>query len=93
MEAQKRTQGSSFTELSTKLVSKLHADFISNDNYIRSRNAVCKVGVDESCYNHYRSMTLDADVALRLDDWNATSQGQSGRCWIFAITNLFRSEI
>ncbi|MDR2748554.1 MAG: C1 family peptidase, partial [Bifidobacteriaceae bacterium] len=39
------------------------------------------------------SMTLDADVALRLDDWNATSQGQSGRCWIFAITNLFRSEI
>ncbi|MDR3128105.1 MAG: C1 family peptidase [Bifidobacteriaceae bacterium] len=93
MEASKRQQGSSFTKLSTSLVSKLHAAFIKNDNYIRSRNAVCKVGIDESCYNHYRSMTLDPAVSLRLDDWFATSQGQSGRCWIFAITNLFRSEI
>ncbi|MDR3116545.1 MAG: C1 family peptidase [Bifidobacteriaceae bacterium] len=93
MEASKRKQSGSFTRLSTSFVNDLHTKFIKNDNYIRSRNAVCKVGVDESCYNHYRSMTLDPAVSLRLDDWNATSQGQSGRCWIFAITNLFRSEI
>ncbi|GIQ92048.1 peptidase C1B, bleomycin hydrolase, partial [Kipferlia bialata] len=30
--------------------------------------------------------------SLQLDNWKATSQASSGRCWLFALSNLMRGK-
>eukprot|EP00605_Chrysophyceae_sp_TOSAG23-4_P002660 GSChrysophyteH1.ASY1.ANO1.2936.1 assembled CDS len=33
---------------------------------------------------------MDHSFSTKLDEWSVTSQKQSGRCWLFAVLNLFR---
>jgi len=33
---------------------------------------------------------MDFSFSTKLDEWNATNQKRSGRCWLFAALNLFR---
>ncbi|MGH9304908.1 MAG: C1 family peptidase, partial [Acidimicrobiales bacterium] len=54
------------------------------------QNAVTRVTVDDVAID--RSVVNEADhtMSASLDDWKVTSQGKSGRCWLFAGLNLLR---
>ncbi|HEY9595003.1 MAG TPA: C1 family peptidase, partial [Spirochaetia bacterium] len=40
--------------------------------------------------NQRVAMSIDRNFSTRLDDWGPTDQKHSGRCWLFAATNLLR---
>ena len=54
------------------------------------QNAVTKTQVDDIALDRRVVTSIDHSVSNLLDDWGATSQEKSGRCWLFAGTNLLR---
>ncbi len=54
------------------------------------QNAVTVTSVDNLALNRAVVTSLDDSFSCKLDDWSVTSQKRSGRCWIFAGTNLLR---
>ncbi len=40
--------------------------------------------------NQKVAIAVDRNFSTRLDDWGPTDQKSSGRCWLFAATNLLR---
>ena len=54
------------------------------------QNAVTQVTVDDIALNRDIVFNTDHTFSNVLDDWSATNQKQSGRCWMFAGLNLFR---
>ncbi len=55
------------------------------------QNAVTVTAVDEIALDRRVVTGIDHSVSHLLDDWSATSQEKSGRCWLFAGTNLLRA--
>jgi len=63
------------------------------DNIAHNRqmqNAVTVTTVDNLALNRAAVTSLDDSFSCKLDDWSVTNQKRSGRCWIFAGTNLLR---
>ena len=56
-----------------------------------AQNAVTQVTADDIALNRSVVFTTDHSFSHVLDDWSATNQKQSGRCWMFAGLNLFRA--
>jgi len=54
------------------------------------QNAVTVTAVDNLALNRAVVTSLDDSFSCKLDDWSVTNQKRSGRCWIFAGTNLLR---
>ena len=54
------------------------------------QNAVSVTPVDEVALDRRVVTSIDHSVSHLLDDWAVTSQEKSGRCWLFAGTNLLR---
>ena len=54
------------------------------------QNAVTVTPVDNLALNRAVVTSLENSFSCKLDDWSVTSQKRSGRCWIFAGTNLLR---
>ncbi|AXE37364.1 aminopeptidase C [Acidipropionibacterium virtanenii] len=54
-------------------------------------NAVTHSGVDNSALDREKVTGTPKVMSNRLDDWSATSQQKSGRCWLFSSLNLLRS--
>ena len=54
------------------------------------QNAVTVTAVDNLALNRAVMTSLDDSFSCKLDDWSVTNQKRSGRCWIFAGTNLLR---
>lgn len=54
-------------------------------------NAVATTAVDRIALDRAIVTSIDTSVSNRLDDWKTTNQKQSGRCWLFAGTNLLRA--
>ena len=54
------------------------------------QNAVTKTPVKDVALDRRIVTSVDHSVSHLLDDWAATNQKQSGRCWLFAGTNLLR---
>ncbi|WP_189954004.1 aminopeptidase C [Streptomyces alanosinicus] len=54
------------------------------------QNAVTQTPVDEVALDRRILTGIDHSVSHHLDDWKATNQKQSGRCWMFAGLNLLR---
>jgi bleomycin hydrolase len=65
-------------------------DFSASPAYRLAQNAVTQAGVDEVAINREIINNIDHSMSTSLDDWKATSQGRSGRCWLFAGLNLLR---
>ena len=61
--------------------------------YRLARNAVTKVGADDAALNRDIVSQADWSFSTWLDDWPATNQKKSGRCWMFAALNLFRASL
>ncbi|MET9015028.1 C1 family peptidase [Streptomyces olivaceoviridis] len=54
------------------------------------QNAVTRTPVDDVALDRRVLTGIDHSVSHHLDDWRATDQKQSGRCWMFAGLNLLR---
>ncbi|OLZ69050.1 aminopeptidase [Streptomyces sp. IMTB 2501] len=54
------------------------------------QNAVTQTAVDDVALDRRILTGIDHSVSHHLDDWKATNQRQSGRCWMFAGLNLLR---
>ncbi|WP_369368489.1 aminopeptidase C [Streptomyces sp. CG4] len=54
------------------------------------QNAVTQTPVDDVALDRRILTGIDHSVSHHLDDWKATNQKQSGRCWMFAGLNLLR---
>jgi bleomycin hydrolase len=55
------------------------------------QNAVTRVTVDDVALDRAIVNEADHTMSASLDDWKVTSQGKSGRCWLFAGLNLLRA--
>ncbi len=56
------------------------------------QNIVTQRDVNEVALNHKIISDATHNFSNVLDDWSVTNQARSGRCWMFAGLNLFRSE-
>ncbi|MDC4232833.1 C1 family peptidase [Actinomyces sp. B33] len=56
-----------------------------------ARNAVTVSGVDPSSFDREAVVAATTCVSDKIDDWKATWQKKSGRCWLFSSLNLLRS--
>lgn len=57
------------------------------------QNAVTATKVDQVALDHQLARSIDRTMSHHLDDWKATNQKQSGRCWMFAGLNLLRAGV
>lgn len=69
------------------------------ENYQSDKNnsikclAVSKNGIKESSTNPFLERTLTHEYSLEVEPGLVTNQKQSGRCWMFAATNVMRFEV
>ena len=56
-----------------------------------ARNAATQVGIEAASLNREKIQHTSTALSHRLDDWKATSQKKSGRCWLFSSLNFLRS--
>jgi bleomycin hydrolase len=57
------------------------------------QNAMAESDAGKLALNQKVAMAVDRNFSIRLDDWGPTDQKASGRCWLFAATNLLRAGI
>ncbi|QIK62717.1 C1 family peptidase [Leucobacter viscericola] len=55
-------------------------------------NAVTRTAIDEVALDRERLLNVPLSMSHRLDNWEASDQKRSGRCWLFAALNLLRSD-
>jgi bleomycin hydrolase len=67
-------------------------DFSGNPQHRLALNAVTKHDIHEVALNREVVTTTDHTFSHMIKSNEATSQNQSGRCWVFAGLNLFRHE-
>lgn len=77
--------------LSPTQLEELRSAFAADPSLKRSQNAVTRVGVQEIAVDHDVAAAISSTLSHRLDDWSATNQKKSGRCWLFAALNLLRA--
>lgn len=64
--------------------------FNSKPQYKHMRNAVTVTPINKLALDRTIVTRIDDSFSHKLDDWPVTDQERSGRCWIFAGTNLLR---
>lgn len=80
----------SAAKLTSKLVADMQANFAADDRYKVMQNAITQVSIRDLAWQHDIVKDDEHVFSLQLDDWTATNQKSSGRCWMFAALNLFR---
>jgi len=83
-------QGRTTGILQPKHLEGMREKFNSNPTYSRMQNAVTVTKVSELALNRAIVTAADDSFSHKLDDWSATNQKRSGRCWMFAGLNLLR---
>jgi bleomycin hydrolase len=68
----------------------LRKGFTDNPAYRLAQNAITQTTVDDLALDREIVTSTDKSVSHLLDDWTATNQKSSGRCWLFAGLNLLR---
>ena len=76
-------------EISNDLLMQLHEE--ESAKVALARNAATQVGIEAASLNREKIQHTSTAVSHRLDDWKATSQKKSGRCWLFSSLNFLRS--
>jgi bleomycin hydrolase len=76
--------------LDTATVEQLGKEFGASPTYRVVQNAVATTSVDDVALDRTVVTATDHCVSQLLDDWAATDQKKSGRCWLFAGVNLLR---
>ncbi len=83
----RQAMGRSLTPDQAELFEK---EFASRPVNRLMQNAVTQTPVDDVALDRRILTATDHSVSHHLDDWKATNQRQSGRCWMFAGLNLLR---
>jgi bleomycin hydrolase len=65
--------------------------FAAEPRYRQAMNAVCTTPVAKVALNRERAARIDHSFSEHLPENAATAQKSSGRCWMFAALNTFRS--
>ncbi len=76
-------------EISNDLLMQLREE--ESTKVALARNAATQVGIEAASLNREKIQHTSTAVSHRLDDWKATSQKKSGRCWLFSSLNFLRS--
>ncbi len=66
--------------------------FEKNPGNRQAMNAVCVTPVDKVALNRRKAALVDHSYSNHLPENPATSQKSSGRCWMFAALNTFRTK-
>jgi bleomycin hydrolase len=72
-------------------VELLRKEFVRNPTYKLIQNAVTQTSVEDLALDRDIVVRADRTMSNLLDDWKATNQQSSGRCWLFAGLNLLRA--
>jgi bleomycin hydrolase len=75
--------------LSREIFSEMEAG-LDTPSFRIAQNAITQVAADDVALNRAVVFNTDHTFSHVLDDWSATNQKQSGRCWMFAGLNLLR---
>lgn len=79
-------------EISDADLATFQREFESDPRYRQSMNAVCTTTVTAVALDRRRAAQIDLSFSHHLPENPATSQKGSGRCWMFAALNTFRSK-
>ncbi|MEC7704848.1 MAG: C1 family peptidase, partial [Candidatus Thermoplasmatota archaeon] len=71
-------------------IAQLRTDFAADAQAKVAQNAVTTTDVLQVALNREIVANTDFTYSTKLDDWKVTNQKSSGRCWLFAMLNLFR---
>ena len=74
-------------------IDQMRADFAADPVAGIVQNAVTCTSVTAVALNRAVVIALDPLVSERLDNWPATAQMRSGRCWLFSGLNLLRAHV
>jgi bleomycin hydrolase len=74
-------------------VERFEKEFDSDPKNRLAENAVTRVGIQEAATDNDLQRTLTHTFSLEVNAGLITNQKQSGRCWMFAATNVFRLEV
>lgn len=68
-------------------------DYHKDTSNLIKTDATTKVGIKPASTNPYLERTLTHQYSLEVEGGTVTNQMQSGRCWMFAATNVMRFEV
>jgi bleomycin hydrolase len=78
------------TALGHRPISEMGEQFDANPFNTVRQNALAESDAAKLVLNQRVAMAVDRNFSVKLDDWAPTDQKSSGRCWLFAATNLLR---
>jgi len=87
---EKFASGGTAEGLQSRHLEFMQEAFDSKSHHKQMQNAVTITSVDKLALNRAVFTGMDDSFSCKLDDWVVTNQKRSGRCWIFAGTNLLR---
>ena len=79
------------TAVSRRFVEEQSRRFDEDPMSTVRQNAMAESDAAKLALNQKVAMSIDRNFSIRLDDWIPTDQKSSGRCWLFAATNLLRA--
>jgi bleomycin hydrolase len=71
---------------------RFQSAFEQNPAFRQAMNGVCTTSVNKVALNRRRAALVDHSFSVHLQENPASSQKGSGRCWMFAALNTFRSK-
>jgi bleomycin hydrolase len=77
-------------ELTADQVQRFGKEFAAEPQQRLLQNALTRNDADEIALDRALAVSAERSMSHQLDDWAATNQKQSGRCWLFAGLNLLR---
>jgi bleomycin hydrolase len=77
-------------ELTADQVQRFGKEFAADPQQRLLQNAMTRNEVDALALDRALAVSAERSMSHQLDDWAATNQKQSGRCWLFAGLNLLR---
>ena len=73
-----------------KQIEDMRKEFSSDSSAKVAQNAVTSNNLSTVALRRDLVQEVDFTFSTKLDEWKATNQKSSGRCWLFATLNLFR---
>ncbi|MDR1400213.1 MAG: C1 family peptidase [Treponema sp.] len=80
-------------EISIEMVSNLRATFLADKQACQRMNSVTGHGIDAASFSYTAPVNTPNTFSVELKTGDITAQKASGRCWLFAATNIMRLEV
>ncbi|GAB3925510.1 C1 family peptidase [Microlunatus endophyticus] len=89
--AEEITRSMSAKPITTPDLDRLRKEFSADPTAKLLQNALTASELKDVALDREVLTSIDTTMSHKLDDWGATNQKQSGRCWLFAGLNLLRA--